>query len=285
MIGIGQLSKRKYMKKFDIIKSKQRCKDYRLEILEISQKVQALHLGGAYSCMEIVDLIYFNYMRKKNKNFIDTFLMSKGHSCMAQYVILEKLKILKKKDLEDYCTSEGILGCHPDYGNPGIEASTGSLGHGLGLAAGMVQADKINKRDRKTFVLISDGELQEGSTWENMMMAANLELKNLVVFLDHNGSQSFGQTKLTHPKFYPIKEKVLSFNWDCVEIFDGHDQKEIIKKTSPLIKKNKKPVMIICNTVKGKGVSYMENEPIWHYRSPTKEEYKIAIKELNQNAK
>ena len=272
------------MKKFNLDKSKQRCKEYRLKILEISQRVPALHLGGAYSCMEIVDMIYFHFMRKKKQKFLDTFLMSKGHSCMAQYVILEKLKILKKKDLEEYCTTKGILGCHPDYGNPGIEASTGSLGHGLGLAVGMVQADRINNKDRKTFVLISDGELQEGSTWENMMMAANLELDNLVVFLDHNGSQSFGQTKITHPKFYPIKQKVLSFNWDCLEIFDGHDQREILKKTSSFSKKRSKPLMIICNTIKGKGVSYMENEPIWHYRSPTKKEYDIAVRELDQSA-
>ena len=271
------------MKNFEIRNSKIRCKNYRLKILEISQKVQALHLGGAFSCMEIVDMIYYNFMRKRKKSYVDTFLMSKGHSCMAQYVILEHLKILKKKDLDQYCTKDGILGCHPDYGNPGIEASTGSLGHGLGLAAGMVQADKIKKKNRKTFVLISDGELQEGSTWENMMMAANLELNNLIVFLDHNGSQSFGHTKETHPKFYPIMQKIKSFNWDCVTVENGHDQKELYRKTIPLLRKNKKPLMIICNTIKGKGVSYMEHEPIWHYRSPSKEEYKIAVMELNLN--
>lgn len=284
MTGIGLLFKSIFMEKFNIQNAKLRCKEYRLKILEISQKVQALHLGGAYSCMEIVDMIYFYFMRKKNYKYLDTFLMSKGHSCMAQYVILEKLKILKKKDIDEYCTSKGILGCHPDYGNPGIEASTGSLGHGLGLAVGMVQADRINNINRKTFVLISDGELQEGSTWENMMMAANLELENLIVFLDHNGSQSFGQTKITHPQFYPIKEKVLSFNWDCLEILDGHNQKEILNKTSSIFKRRKKPILVICNTIKGKGVSYMENEPIWHYRSPTKDEYKIAKMELNKSA-
>ncbi len=268
------------MNNFSPFKSKRRCIDYRLKILKISQNVQALHLGGAFSCLEILDTIYFQLMRKRKNSFLDTFLMSKGHGCMAQYVILNKLKIIKDKDLNEYCTSNGILGCHPDYGNPGIEASTGSLGHGVGLAVGMVHADKIKKLNRKTFVLISDGELQEGSTWENLMMGANLELNNLIVFLDHNGSQSFGHTKETHPKFYPIKNKIESFNWECIEIKDGHNQSEINKKVKNKIKNNKKPLFVICNTIKGKSVSYMENQPIWHYRSPTPEEYLLAKKEI-----
>ena len=109
------------------------------------------------------------------------------------------------------------------------------------------------------------------------MMAANLELKNLICFLDHNGSQSFGHTKETHPKFYPLKEKITSFGWECVEA-DGHNQDELIKKVNSRI--GKKPFMIIGNSIKGKGISFMENKPIWHYRSPTPEEYKIALKEL-----
>ena len=153
--------------------------------------------------------------------------MSKGHGCMAQYVVLENLGIMAKKYLENYCTKNGKLGSHPDYGLPGIEASTGSLGHGMGLVVGIAHADKINKINRKLFLVISDGELQEGSTWENMMMAANLNLNNLICFVDHNGSQSFG-IKKTHPKFYPINKKILSFGWECVEI-DGHNTKEIFK--------------------------------------------------------
>ena len=113
-------------------------------------------------------------------------------------------------------------------------------------------------------------------------MGANLELKNLIVFLDHNGSQSFGHTKKTHPKFYPIKEKIESFNWDCIEVKNGHSQNEIFKKVKKKIRNNKKPLFVICNTVKGKSVSYMENEPIWHYRSPTPKEYLIAKKEITR---
>ena len=257
-----------------------RCKNYRRNILKISQQVTALHMAGAFSSTEILDCIYNELMRRDNKeNFIDTFLMSKGHSAILQYVILADLNIISNNDLLNYCKPGGILGAHPDYGNPGIEASTGSLGHGMGLAVGMHQADIILKNDKKIFMIVSDGELQEGSTWESMMMAANLNCKNIICFLDHNGSQSFGHTKETHPKFYPIKEKIISFGWGAKEI-DGHNPREIIDAFNN--RDINKPTMIICNTTKGKGVSFMENEPIWHYRSPTKEEYSIAIKEIDQ---
>tara|TARA_B100001123_G_C15313680_1_gene1025338 strand:- start:563 stop:1384 length:822 start_codon:yes stop_codon:yes gene_type:complete len=263
---------------FNPEESRNRCLQYRKRILDISQTVSALHAAGAFSAMEMADCIYFGLMEKDNKNiFLDTFLMSKGHGCMAQYVILEKLGILSKKELDLYCKPGGKLGCHPDYGNPGIEASTGSLGHGMGLAVGMCHADIINKKNRNVYIMLSDGELQEGSTWENMMMGANLNLTNLVCFLDHNGSQSFGITRETHPKFYPIKEKIISFGWECAEV-NGHNVEEII--TAVKNRESKKPFMLIGNTVKGKGVSFMENKPIWHYRSPTPEEYKIAVKEL-----
>ena len=266
-------------KNFDVELSRSRCLKYRRRILDISQTVTALHGGGALSAVELVDCIYFGLMRKNKNLFYDTFLMSKGHGCMVQYVILEELGILSKGDLDTYCKPEGRLGCHPDYGVPGIEASTGSLGHGMGLAVGMAQADRIKKENKNIFVVLSDGEFQEGSTWENMMMGANLSLNNLVCFLDHNGSQSFGHTKETHPKFYPIKEKIESFGWECIEV-NGHNVKEIYNAVKS--RKTEKPFMLLANTVKGKGVSFMEHKPIWHYRSPNKEEYQIAIKELKK---
>ncbi len=267
-------------KKFSIYNSKLRCKSHRKRILDISQTVTAMHAAGAFSALEMVDVIYYGLMKKKKKAFTDTFLMSKGHGCMAQYVVLESLGILNRKYLDNYCTKNGKLGCHPDYGLPGIEASTGSLGHGMGLAVGMAHADIINKINRKLYLMISDGELQEGSTWENMMMASNLNLKNLICFIDHNGSQSFGITKETHPNFYPLKQKISSFGWECLEI-NGHDQKEIFSSVNK--KKTNKPLMIISNTTKGKGVSFMENKPIWHYRSPNKDEYKLALLEIEKS--
>ena len=268
-------------KPFNKGESQIRCKKFRRKILDISQQVSALHGGGAFSALEMVDCIYYSLMRRNpDGSSPDTFIMSKGHSCLAQYVILEEMGLLSKNDLDQYCTSGGRLGCHPDYGNPGIEASTGSLGHGLGLAVGMTHADtSIRKEDRLLYLVTSDGELQEGSTWETMMMAANLELKNLIVFLDHNGSQSFGHTRETHPKFYPIKEKVEAFGWECVEV-NGHDVTAIYDAV--MNRKGDRPFMLVGNTVKGKGVSFMENQPIWHYRSPNKEEYIQAINELKE---
>ena len=266
--------------KFNHKDSQIRCLKYRKRILEISQKVSALHLGGAFSCLEIVDCIYYGLMSEsKKKNNNDIFIMSKGHGCMSQYVVLENKGILTKKNLDEYCTAEGFLGCHPDLGNPGINASTGSLGHGMALSVGVAHALKIKNLRSQVFVVLSDGELQEGSTWEAMMMAANLNLDNLICFLDHNGSQSFGKTKITHPKFYPIKEKIKSFGWVCKNA-NGHKTAEILRSGRARVKN--KPVMVICNTVKGKGVKFMENKPIWHYRSPTIDEFKIAMKGLKK---
>ncbi|WP_370624065.1 transketolase [Polynucleobacter sp. AP-Feld-500C-C5] len=254
------------------VNSKQRSKEYRVRILEISQKVPALHIAGAFSCLEIVDAIYFNFVRGD-----DSFILSKGHGAIAQYVVLEKLGILRSDDLDKYCTNEGLLGCHPDRGNPGIIASTGSLGHGIGLAVGIAAGKKIKNNAGNVYVVLSDGELQEGSTWENLMMAANLNLNNLIIFVDHNGFQSFGKTADTHPSFYPINTKFESFGWEVAETY-GHDQQKI----SDAVKNRqlKKPFVLICNTTKGKGVSYMENAPIWHYRSPNAGELALALKEV-----
>jgi len=254
--------------------TKNRCKKYRKRILEISQQVQALHIGSAYSCTEIVDCIY-NELMKKN----DIFVMSKGHGCMIQYVILEDKKILKKKHLDEYCKNGGILGCHPDYGNPGIEASTGSLGHGFPMSLGIAYAEKLKKSKNKIYCVLSDGELQEGSTWESIMLATSLKLNNLIIFIDNNNFQSLGQTNITHPSFYPLKDKFISFGWDTFNV-DGHNSQEIINSIKN--RNKKKPTVIIAKTIKGKGISYMENIPIWHYRSPNKEEYKLGIKELNK---
>lgn len=267
-------------KTFDKKASQERCLRYRKRILDISQKVSALHAAGAFSAMEMVDCIYNGLMRREaDGSSVDTFIMSKGHSGMVQYAILEELGVLSKEDLDLYCKPGGRLGCHPDYGLPGVEASTGSLGHGMGLAVGMAHTDKSRGDDRKIYIVISDGELQEGSTWETMMMAANLEVDNLIGFIDHNGSQSFGHTRQTHPKFYPIREKVEAFGWECVEV-NGHDVDAVYNAVKN--RKGGKPFMVIGNTVKGKAVSFMEHQPIWHYRSPNPEEYQQAITELKE---
>lgn len=268
---------------FDAVAARQRCLRYRRRILDISQQVSALHVAPAFSCLEMVDVIYNGLMRRDpaGKTAQDSFVMSKGHGCLSQYVILEEFGVLTKTDLDRYCTPLGKLGAHPDYGVPGIEASTGSLGHGMGISAGMAYAEKVKKTDRRIFVVISDGELQEGSTWEAMMMAANLGLHNLVAFLDLNDFQGLGRTSETHPHFYPVLEKARAFGWEAVEV-NGHDAAEVFSAVAA--RGGERPFLVVGKTVKGKGVSYMEHVPIWHYRSPNKDEYQKAIAELAEVA-
>jgi len=240
--------------------------------------VTALHIAPAFSCLEIVDTVYHALMMRDREGlYRDTFLMSKGHGCMAQYVILEEHGTLTKKDLALYCKVGGQLGAHPDYGVPGIAASTGSLGHGLGMAVGMAYADRLKHEDRTVYVLLSDGELQEGSTWEAMMMAANLRLDRLVVIADVNDFQGLGRTSETHPCLYPVPEKAAAFGWETAEV-NGHDHQAVFDAIAG--RPGDKPFFLVCRTVKGKGVSYMENVPLWHYRSPNPKEYAQAIAEL-----
>jgi len=270
-------------KSFDVLAAQRRCLEYRQRILAISQQVAALHVAPAFSCLEMVDLIYHGLMRVGEEGvsprFLDSFLMSKGHGCLSQYVILEKFGILEKADLQNYCTPAGKLGAHPDYGVPGIEASTGSLGHGMGIATGMAYGDRIKGDARHVFVVLSDGELQEGSTWEAIMMAANLNLSNLIAFVDLNDFGGLARMSEGHPAFYPVLDKIRAFGWEAIEV-NGHDARAMYEGLQN--RSRKRPFMIVGKTVKGKGVSYMEHVPIWHYRSPNKEEYAQALAELKE---
>lgn len=264
---------------FDLAASRRRCLEYRRRILHTSQKISALHIAPAFSCLEIVDSIYFGLMRREaDGSAKDTFLLSKGHGSLAQYAVLEKLGIIAPEEFDRLDQPGGRLGGHPDYGIPGIEASTGSLGHGLAMAVGMALADKVAGRDRIVYVVLSDGEMQEGSVWEAMMLAPTLELTSLIAILDLNDFQSLGRTSEIHPNFFPIDEKVRAFGWEAIEV-DGHHQQAIIEAVA--CRKGHAPLMLLARTIKGKGVSFMENVPIWHYRSPSPEEYRQALQELS----
>jgi len=202
---------------------------------------------------------------------------------MTQYTILEDLGILTKEEVDGYCTKDGILGAHPDYGNKGISASTGSLGHGLSMAVGMAVAERNlagRKREpNKVFAVLSDGEVQEGSTWEAVLMGSSLKLTNLIAIIDNNDFQSLGRTSETHPSFYPLGKKFEAFGWEVAEV-KGHDAGALFKAITA--RKGDRPFVVIAKTTKGRGVSYMENVPIWHYRSPNADEYKQAVKELRE---
>lgn len=263
---------------FNAGEARSRCLRYRRRILDISQQVTALHVAPAFSCTEIVDVIYNDLMRwPERAQSPDVFLMSKGHGCMIQYVILEEMGILRRGDLDDYCKPAGRLGAHPDFGVPGIAASTGSLGHGMGIATGMAYAERIQQRDGKIYLVLSDGECQEGSTWEGAMMAANLKLDNLIAFVDLNDFSGLERMSEGHPAFHPVLEKFQSFGWEGVRVC-GHDAEQIHAAVAE--RKGGKPFVVVADTVKGKGVSYMEHVPIWHYRAPSPDEYRQACDEL-----
>jgi transketolase len=263
---------------FDPKMAQKRCLKFRKRILDISQTVTALHIAPAFSCLEIVDTIYFGLMRRGlGKDLDDTFLLSKGHGSLAQYVVLEELGIITKEELDRYSKPGGRYATHPDYGLPGIEASTGSLGHGLSLAVGMALADKVRRAERVVYVVMSDGELMEGSVWEALMLAPTLNISRIVAAVDLNDFQSLGRTSKVHPNFYPVREKVQAFGWEAVEV-DGHDAEAIHQAVSS--RSGKKPFLLIAHTTKGKGVKFMEGVPIWHYRSPSPAEYQEALKQL-----
>ncbi len=262
---------------FDAGAARKRCLAYRRRILDISQQVGALHIAPAFSCTEIVDVIYNGLMRWDGDESQDVILISKGHGTMIQYVILEEKGILTREDMDLYCKPGGRLGAHPDYGVPGIAASTGSLGHGMGIATGMAYAERLQKRDGQIYLVLSDGECQEGSTWEGAMMAGNLALENLTAFVDVNDFSGLERMSEGHPAFHPLLDKFLTFGWEGVEV-NGHTAEELHAAVEN--RKGGKPFVVVSNTVKGKGVSYMEHVPIWHYRAPSPEEYTQACDEL-----
>lgn len=265
----------------------ERCRKYRRRILEISRQVSAAHVSPAFSCVEIVDALYNGVMREQ-----DIFIMSKGHGCLAQYVVLEDRGVIPVSALDSYCKfipgdwnpgNPHSLGAHPDY-DPGlgIHASTGSLGHGLGIAAGQALAEKLKGSGARVYVLLSDGECQEGSIWEAAAVVANLGLTNLTVLVDANDWGGMEKMSTSHPEasFYSLVRKFSAFGWGAKAI-DGHDpwllwntliHWDVLSQRSA----------IICRTVKGKGVRFIENgQPIWHYRSPSPDEYEQAMRELS----
>jgi transketolase len=263
---------------FDVTTSRARCRRMRRRILELSQRLNALHVAPAFSCLEIVDTVYYGLMRRsQDGKSDDTFILSKGHGALAQFAVLEELGVMSRHDLDTCCHPEGRLGGHPDYGSPGIEASTGSLGHGLPMSLGICLAERELGRESAVYVVISDGELMEGSTWESVLLAPTLRIRNLVVFVDLNDFISGGQTSLNHRNIYPVDEKFEAFGWQAVHA-DGHAQQSLFDAVSR--KDPARPLAVIARTVKGKGVSYMENRPIWHYRSPSQMEYQQALAEL-----
>ena len=264
--------------KVALLETEKRVRGYRRRILEVSQLLPALHVAPAFSCIELVDSIYY-FCMDDPRSGKDTFILSKGHGAMAQYAVLESLGIMSGAEVLSVCQPGSSIGGHPDRGNPGVIASTGSLGHGLPIALGLAKGANELGDKSQVFLVMSDGEFMEGSVWESLMLAPTLGLNNLVIFVDHNKSISRGKIPLMHPNFLPLAEKIRAFGWETVEV-DGHDSERIVRAFQN--RTGAKPLAVIGNTIKGKGVSYMENEPIWAYRSPNPEEFTVAIAELRE---
>jgi transketolase len=251
--------------------NKEIAKEIRKKILKLSYTAKSSHVGSSLSIVDILLILYKFFIKKNN-----TFVLSKGHACLAYYCILQKFGYISNKILNSYGNNNTILLAHVSHKVPGVEFSTGSLGHGLPYAVGRALAEKVNKKNNKIYVLISDGELNEGTTWESLLFASFHKLDNLIVIIDYNKIQSLDFTKNVL-KLEPLKEKFKSFNCNIKNI-NGHDFNQIYK--SLLVSKNGKPTVIIANTIKGKGVKYMEGKILWHYKSPSTQELDIAINEL-----
>lgn len=265
----------------------ERCRRYRRRILEISRQVEAAHVAPAFSCLEMVDCLYHDVMREQ-----DVFIMSKGHGCLAQYVVLEDVGNLPRAALDAYCKFQDpsaidappSLGAHPDYApGIGIHASTGSLGHGLGIAVGQALAEKIKGTGARIYVLLSDGECQEGSTWEAAMVAANLGLGKLTALVDANGWGGMDRTDRVSgvfPALDPLLDKFYAFGWRGFN-FHGHVRMSELIAWLRSNKERDRPQVAVCRTTKGRDVSFIEDGlPLWHYKSPSAEEYELAMREL-----
>lgn len=259
--------------------------EIRKKILKMIYESQSSHIGSALSCVDILAVLYFKILTIKPESPLaeerDRFILSKGHAASALYATLAQRGFFSGDILDGYCIDGGKLPGHSTMNcAPGVEVSTGSLGHGLSMGAGMALAKKYDKEKSRIFVLISDGECDEGAVWEAAMSASHHKLDNLIAIIDYNKLQAFGRTSEVIG-LEPLKDKWISFGWATREI-DGHNYLEIEQSLSNIPFEKDKPNLVIAHTIKGKGVSFMEDKLEWHYKSPTKEEYNLAIKELSQ---
>ena len=255
-------------------------KNVRKSILTISNKKKSAHIGSNLSIVEILVFLYFkklkHFSNNPNKINRDRFILSKGHACLSLYVVLSECGYFKKTLLNKYSDNGSILMSHVSHKVPGVEFSTGSLGHGINYSVGKAYFAKKMKKKWQTFVLISDGELNEGSTWESFLFSSHHRLNNLTIIIDNNKIQSLGRSK-DIININPLKNKLKTLNFKVIEI-DGHNFKNL--NTALSVKSNLTKI-IIANTIKGKGVKFMENKLLWHYKPPNEKELSLALEEQN----
>ena len=259
------------------------AKEIRRKILKMIARAGGGHITPAFSIVEILTVLYFEILkinpaqaRDENR---DRFILSKGHGSAALYSTLAQAGFFDASLLDTFCQPDGHLGGHPDiYAVAGIEATTGALGHGFPFGAGIALAGKMDKKDYRVFTLLGDGECQEGSVWEAAQFAAHHKLDNLTAIIDYNKYQAMGKIS-DILGLEPLKQKWEAFNWVVREV-DGHNIEELRETLKEVPFRAGKPNLVIAHTVKGKGVSFMENVAIWHYRLPNENEMEVAKQEL-----
>ena len=255
----------------------------RVDIIRMIEAAGNGHPGGSLSVIDILTVLYWKFLKHdpKNPNWEerDRFILSKGHACPALYAVMAKRGYFPHELLMTLRKLGSPLQGHPDRMRlPGIEFSTGSLGQGLSVGIGMAVAAKMDKKNWKTYVVLGDGELQEGQNWEAFMSAPKWKLDNLIMILDHNNGQIDGPVDQVMP-IEPVADKLRAFNWD-VQLIDGHDLSAIETALTNAHNGGGKPQAIIAKTIKGKGVSFMENNIAWHGNAPKKEDADRAVKEI-----
>lgn len=260
------------------------AKEIRQTILSMIVAAHASHIGSSYSIVELLVFLYNKVLKIDPKKPLDPnrdrFILSKGWAVSALYAILAKKGFFKKELLNTYCINGSkLVGTATRNGIPGIEATTGSIGHGLPIGVGMALAGKLQQKNYRVFVLIGDGECNEGSTWEAILQAGQYKLDNLIVIVDYNKWQAYGRIKDVL-NLEPFAKKWKSFHWS-VKIINGHNFNEISRVCLSIPFEKNQPNVIIAHTIKGRGVSALEDKNEWHYRTPTDEIIKIAEKELN----
>lgn len=251
--------------------------------VEMTHNAQSAHLGSSLSTAELLAVLYRGVLHVKPEDpewpARDRFILSKGHACAAYYAVLAECGFFPKDWLDTFYQNGSRLAGHSTCGLiPGIEVSTGSLGHGLSLAAGTALAAQRDGKPHRVFCLLSDGECDEGSTWEAVLFAPQHKLDNLIAIVDYNKIQSLGTVKEVMG-LEPFADKWVAFGWAVREV-DGHDLRAVYDALSQVPFQSGKPSCVIAHTIKGKGISFMEDRLLWHYRTPQGEEYEDALREL-----
>ncbi|MGH7524358.1 MAG: transketolase [Gemmatimonadales bacterium] len=268
---------------FDPAASRSLARRIRIHSLRMTTAAQSSHIASALSIADIVAVLYQGVLRIKPDdpawNARDRFIISKGHAGVAIYAVLAESGFFPIESLGRYCQDGSPLVGHLAHrGVPGVELSTGSLGHGLSVGAGMAYGAMLDARQHRVFVLLSDGECDEGSTWEAILFAGHHHLEKLVAIIDYNRLQSLGSVAATL-ELEPFAEKWRAFGWTAVEV-DGHDHDAIYRALSNAASTSRQPLVVLANTTKGKGVSFMEDSVLWHYRSAQGQEFVRALAEL-----